>query len=84
MQNKAEQSQQKNTVAVKKSIIEQIKAEQKSVPAETNRLETERPPQPKPSVLASKYPRLKEIDSKLKEQNKAIFEREKKRMISWA
>ncbi len=79
MQNKAEQSQQKNTVAVKKSIIEQIKAEQKSVPAETNRLETERPPQPKPSVLASKYPRLKEIDSKLKEQNKAIFEREKKR-----
>ena len=79
MQNKAEQSQQKNTVAVKKSIIEQIKAEQKSVPAETNRLETERPPQPKPSILASKYPRLKEIDSKLKEQNKAIFEREKKR-----
>ncbi len=79
MQNKAEQSQQKNTVAVKKSIIEQIKAEQKSVPAETNRLETERPPQPKPSVLASKYPLLKEIDSKLKEQNKAIFEREKKR-----
>lgn len=79
MQNKAEQSQQKNTVAVKKSIIEQIKAEQKSVPAETNRLETERPLQPKPSVLASKYPRLKEIDSKLKEQNKAIFEREKKR-----
>jgi hypothetical protein len=45
-------------------------------------LETERPLQPKPSVLASKYPRLKEIDSKLKEQNKAIFEREKKRMIS--
>ena len=79
MQNKAEQSQQKNTVTVKKSIIEQIKAEQKSVPAETNRLETERPPQPKPSVLASKYPLLKEIDSKLKEQNKAIFEREKKR-----
>lgn len=82
MQNKAEQSQQKNTVTVKKSIIEQIKAEQKSVPVETNRLETERPLQPKPSVLASKYPRLKEIDSKLKEQNKAIFEREKKRMIS--
>ena len=79
MQNKAEQSQQKNTVTVKKSIIEQIKAEQKSVPAETNRLETERPPQPKPSILASKYPLLKEIDSKLKEQNKAIFEREKKR-----
>ena len=42
-------------------------------------METERPLQPKPSVLASKYPRLKEIDSKLKEQNKAIFEREKKR-----
>ena len=79
MQNKEELPQQKNTAAVKKSIIGQIKAEQKSVPAETKRLETERPPQPKPSVLASKYPRLKEIDSRLKEQNKAIFEREKKR-----
>ena len=40
---------------------------------------TERPPQPKPSVLAGKYPRLKEIDSRLKDQNEAIFEREKKR-----
>ncbi len=40
---------------------------------------TERMPQPKLTVLASKYPRLKEIDNKLKEQNKAIFEREKKR-----
>ncbi len=79
IQNKEELPQQKNTVAVKKSIIGQIKAEQKSVPAETKQLETERPPQPKPSVLASKYPRLKEIDSKLKTQNKAIFEREKKR-----
>ena len=40
---------------------------------------TERPPQPKPSILAGKYHRLREIDSKLKEQNEAIFEREKKR-----
>ena len=40
---------------------------------------TERPPQPKPSLLAGKYPRLKEIDSRLKDQNEAIFEREKKR-----
>ena len=40
---------------------------------------TERPPQPKPSVLAGKYPRLKEIDSRLKDQNEAIYEREKKR-----
>ena len=39
----------------------------------------ERPPQPKPSVLVGKYPRLKEIDSRLKDQNEAIFEREKKR-----
>ncbi len=39
----------------------------------------ERPPQPKPSVFVKKYPRLKEIDSRLKEQNKAIFGREKKR-----
>jgi len=37
----------------------------------------ERPPYPKPSVLASKYPRLKEIEDRLKEQNKAIFGREK-------
>ena len=29
-------------------------------------------------MLADKYPRLKEIDSRLKEQNKAIFEREKR------
>ena len=79
MQNKAEQPQQKSTATVKKSIIEQIKAEQKSVPVETKQLKMEKPPQPKPSILASKYPRLEEIDSKLKEQNKAIFEREKKR-----
>ena len=39
----------------------------------------ERPPQPRPSVLASKYPRLKKINSRLKEQNKAIFECEKRR-----
>ena len=32
---------------------------------------------PKPSVFASKYPRLKEIENRLKEQNKAIFGREK-------
>ena len=79
MQNKAELPQQKITVTVKESIIEQIKAEQKSIPVETKQSETERPPQPKPSVLASKYPRLKEIDSRLKEQNRAIYEREKKR-----
>ena len=79
MQNKAEQPQQKNTATVKKSIVEQIKAEQKSVPAETKPLEIERPPQPKHSALASKYLHLKEIDNRLKEQNKAIFERVKKR-----
>ena len=72
-------SQQKNTATVKKSIVEQIKAEQKSVPAETKPLEIERPPQPKHSALASKYLHLKEIDNRLKEQNKAIFERVKKR-----
>ena len=79
MQNTAEQPQQKTTATVKKSIIAQMKSEQKYVPDETKQSETERPPQPKPSVLASKYPRLKEIDSRLKDQNKAIFEREKKR-----
>ena len=79
MQNKTEMPQQKTIAAVKKSIVGQIKAEQKSVSAETRQLETERLPQPKHSVLASKYPRLKEIDSRLKDQNKAIFEREKKR-----
>ncbi len=78
-QNKAEQPQQKSTATVEKSVIGQIKAEQKSVLAETKQLETERPPKPQPSVLAAKYPRLKEIDDRLKDQNKAIFEREKKR-----
>lgn len=56
-----------------------MKPEQKSVPAQTKLLGTERPPQPKPSILASKYPRLKEIEGRLKDQNNAIFEREKKR-----
>ena len=77
--NKTEQLQYQNTATVKKSVIEQIKLEQKFVSTEAKRLETERPSQPKPSVLASKYPCLREIDNKLKEQNKAIFEREKKR-----
>lgn len=40
---------------------------------------SERPPQPQPSVLVRKYPRLKEIEGRLKEQNKAISGREKKR-----
>lgn len=79
IQNKTELPQRKTTAAVKKSIVEQIKAKQKFVPAKTKRLEAERPPQPKPSVLASKYLRMKEIDNRLKEQNKVIFEREKKR-----
>ena len=79
MQNKEKLPQQKTTSTVKKSIIEQMKAGQKLVPAETRQLETERPPQPKPSALAEKYHRLKEIDHKLKDQNNAIFEREKKR-----
>lgn len=56
MENKADQSQPKSTVTVKKSVIEQTKAEKRPVPAETKQLETERPPQP--SVLAGKYPRL--------------------------
>ena len=79
MRNKTEQLQQKNAATVKKSVIEQIKAEQKSVPAETKQSETERPPKPQPSVLAAKYPRLKEIEDRFKDQNRAIFEREKKR-----
>ena len=78
-QNQTEQPQQKGVAADKKSVIGQTKAEQKSVPAETKQSETERPPKPQPSVLAAKYPRLKEIDDKLKEQNRAIFEREQKR-----
>ena len=78
-QNQTEQPQQKGIVADKKTVIGQTKAGQKSVPAETKQPETERLPQPKPSVLAAKYPRLKEIEDKLKDQNKAIFEREQKR-----
>ena len=78
-QNKAVQPQQENTVTSKKSIVEQIKAESKSAPVETKHSEIERLPHPKPSVSAEKYPRLKEIDHKLKDQNNAIFGREKKR-----
>ena len=78
-QNKMEQPQQKSTASVKKSVIEQMMTEQKSVPVGVKQSGTERPPQPKPSILAEKYPRLKEIDDRLKEQNKAIFECEKKR-----
>jgi len=79
MQNKTEQPQQKSIATVKKSVIEQMKTEQKSIPVGVRQSGTERPPQPKPSILAEKYPRLKEIDDRLKDQNKAIFEREKKR-----
>ena len=60
-----------------------VQPERKKIPLPVNphrkEMATERPPQPKPSVLAGKYPRLKEIDSRLKDQNEAIFEREKKR-----
>jgi len=56
-----------------------MKTEQQSVPVGVKQSGTERPPQPKPFILAEKYPRLKEIDNRLKEQNKAIFRREKKR-----
>ena len=62
----------------KESIIKQIKAEQKPVSMETGQT-AERPPQPQLSILASKYPRLKEIEGRLKDQNKAIFGREKER-----
>jgi hypothetical protein len=61
------------------SVIGQTNREQKFVPVGEKQSGTEIPPQPKPSVLAEKYPHLKEIDHKLKDQNKAIFEREKKR-----
>lgn len=62
----------------KESIIKQIKTEQNPVPIENGQT-AERPPYPKPSVLASKYPRLKEIEGRLKDQNKAIFGRERQR-----
>ena len=78
-QNKTEQQQQKSTASVKESVIEQMMTEQKSVPVGVKQAGTERPPQPKPSILTEKYPRLKEINDRFKEQNKAIFEREKKR-----
>lgn len=78
-QNKTKQPQQKSIVSVKKSVIEQMKTEQKSVPVGVNQSEAERSPQPQFSIFAEKYPRLKEIDDRLKDQNKAIFEREKKR-----
>ncbi|MEY8327072.1 MobA/MobL family protein [Lachnospiraceae bacterium 54-11] len=60
-----------------------VQPERKKIPLPVSlhrkEMETERLSQPKPSILAGKYTRLKEIDSKLKEQNKAIFEREKNR-----
>lgn len=69
------------TIAPKEreNIIRQIKAEPKPVHVETGQT-AGRPPQPQLSVLAAKYPRLKEIEGRLKEQNKAIFGREKKRL----
>lgn len=68
------------TIAPKEreNIIRQIKAEPKPVPIETGQT-AGRLPQPQLSVLVAKYPRLKEIEGRLKEQNKAIFGREKKR-----
>ena len=57
-------------------------SERKKIPLPVNphwkEVATERPPQPKPSLLAGKYPRMKGIDSRLKDQNKAIWGREKK------
>ena len=47
--------------------------------AEQPKQTAERPPHPKPSIPAAKYPRLKEIEGRLGKQNRAIFEREKKR-----
>ena len=58
-------------------VADDVKEEPKEM--EIKPSEAARPPQPKPSMLAEKYPRLKEIDHKLKDQNNAIFEREKKR-----
>lgn len=65
---------------------EPVEPERKKIPFPVNphrkadvQNKAERPPQPQPSVLASKYPRLKEIDDRLKDQNRAIYEREKKR-----
>ena len=78
---------QKVMVFSEKVVGKAVDAEKKTL-EETERhihvkdkpsVQPERPPQPKPSVLAGKYPRLKEIDSRLKDQNEAIFEREKKR-----
>ena len=78
-QNRTEQRQQKDAAVAPKFVMGQMKAEQESVTVEAKPSGIERLLQPKPSVLVSKYPHLKEIDRKLKDQNKAIFEREKKR-----
>ena len=70
-------------IHVKDEQSDQPEPEWKKIPLPVNlhrkEVATERPSQPKPSALAGKYPRLKEIDSRLKDQNEAIFEREKKR-----
>lgn len=42
-----------------------MKTEQKSIPVGVRQFGTERPLQSKPSILAEKYPRMKEIDDRL-------------------
>ena len=75
---------------VVEKVIGKAVDDEKETPEKTERhihakdepsVQPESPPQPNPSVLAGKYPRLKEIDSRLKDQNKAIFGREKKRNL---
>ena len=62
------------------AIKETLKETRNPIHAEGDpAVRSERPPQPKPSVLVRKYSCLKEINGRLKEQNKAIFGREKKR-----
>lgn len=56
-----------------------LKERRKAFMRRNSFIEIERPPQPKPFILTEKYPRLKQNDDRLNEQNKAVFEREKKR-----
>ena len=72
---KGSPKEMENHIHAKDEPLDQLERKKIPLPVNPHRKEvaTERPPQPKLSVLAGKYPRLKEIDNRLKDQNKAIW-----------
>ena len=78
---KESQKETESHIYAKDEPLDQLERKKILLPINPHQKEmaAERPLRPKPSILTGKYPRLKEIDSRLKDQNKAIWEREKKR-----